>query len=265
MVLSESMQHIVAGVQETARYLWEKGWAERNAGNISVNVTQQVGDAGDLSQCALCAADLPYPELAGAVLLLTGADTRMREVARDAETNCCLLRICDDLKGYQLLWGGKRPEFRPTSELPAHLAIHQFLLRTGARQRAFVHTHPTNLIALTLLFAALREDEINRLLWAMHPEVKIFVPEGVGCVPYQVPRSVELADATLAALQGHRVALWDKHGCGAIGVDAAEAFDLIHLLDKAAGIYLTCRAAGYEPHGLSPEAVEELGRRFPVE
>src|SRR4030042_214089 len=110
MVLSESTQHLVAGVQETAQYLWEKGWAERNAGNISVNVTEQVGDAGDLSPQRVCAGDLPCPEL------------------------------------------------------PAHLAIHQFLLRTGARQRAFVHTHPTNLIALTLLFPALREDEINRLL-----------------------------------------------------------------------------------------------------
>jgi rhamnulose-1-phosphate aldolase len=262
MVRSEQLAHSITGVQETALCLWERGWAERNAGNISVNVTAACG-ASELSESSFHAAHLPYPELAGTVLLITGADTRMREVAKDAETNCCLLRVREDLQGYHLLWGGKRPGFRPTSELPAHLAIHQFLLNTGAPQRAFVHTHPTNLIALTLMSPQADEREINRLLWAMHPEVRIFVPEGVGCVSYEVPRSEELAAATITALHGHRVALWDKHGCGAVGVDAAEAFDLLHILDKAAGIYLTCRAAGYEPHGLSPEAVEELGRQFP--
>lgn len=263
MKWSERLTQRVVEVQETAQLLWQKGWAERNAGNISVNVTGEC-DARELPDSPFCAADLPYPELAGAALLITGANTRMREVAKESESNCCLLRVREDLKGYHLLWGGKRPDFRPTSELPAHLAIHQFLLRSGLPQRVFVHTHPTNLIALTLMFPQAEEGEINRILWAMHPEVKIFVPEGVGCVAYQPPRSGELAEATIAALQGHRVALWDKHGCGATGVDPLEAFDLLELLDKAAGIYLTCRAAGYEPHGLAPAAVEELGRRFPT-
>ena len=32
-------------VAETAGYLWTKGWAERNGGNITVNVTEYVDDA----------------------------------------------------------------------------------------------------------------------------------------------------------------------------------------------------------------------------
>lgn len=263
MPWSEQLVQRVAALQETAQLLWEKGWAERNAGNISVNVTDQC-QAAEPTESSFRTTPLPYPELAGAVLLITGADTRMREVAKDAEANCCLLRVREDLQGYHLLWGGKRPGFRPTSELPAHLAIHQFLASTGAPQRVFVHTHPTNLIALSLLFPKVEEAKINRLLWSMLPEVKVFVPEGLGGVPYHLPGSAELAEATLAALQKHRAVLWDKHGCGAVGLDPAEAFDLLDLLDKAAGIYLTCRAAGYEPHGLPPEAVEELARRFPL-
>ena len=31
-------------VAETAGYLWEKGWAERNGGNITVNVTEYIDD-----------------------------------------------------------------------------------------------------------------------------------------------------------------------------------------------------------------------------
>ena len=31
-------------VAETAGYLWQKGWAERNGGNITVNITEYVDD-----------------------------------------------------------------------------------------------------------------------------------------------------------------------------------------------------------------------------
>ena len=31
-------------VAETAGYLWQKGWAERNGGNITVNITEFVDD-----------------------------------------------------------------------------------------------------------------------------------------------------------------------------------------------------------------------------
>ena len=31
-------------VAEVAGYLWQKGWAERNGGNITVNVTEYVDD-----------------------------------------------------------------------------------------------------------------------------------------------------------------------------------------------------------------------------
>ena len=31
-------------VAEVAGYLWQKGWAERNGGNITVNVTELVDD-----------------------------------------------------------------------------------------------------------------------------------------------------------------------------------------------------------------------------
>ena len=32
-------------VSEVAGYLWEKGWAERNGGNIVVNVTEYIDDS----------------------------------------------------------------------------------------------------------------------------------------------------------------------------------------------------------------------------
>ena len=35
----------VEAVAETASYLWQKGWAERNGGNITINVTEYMPDA----------------------------------------------------------------------------------------------------------------------------------------------------------------------------------------------------------------------------
>jgi len=34
----------VAEVAEVAGYLWQKGWAERNGGNITINITDVVTD-----------------------------------------------------------------------------------------------------------------------------------------------------------------------------------------------------------------------------
>ena len=35
----------VEKVAEVAGYLWQKGWAERNGGNITVNITEHIDDA----------------------------------------------------------------------------------------------------------------------------------------------------------------------------------------------------------------------------
>ena len=34
----------VGQIAEAAGYLWQKGWAERNGGNITVNITEHVDD-----------------------------------------------------------------------------------------------------------------------------------------------------------------------------------------------------------------------------
>ena len=36
------LKHCIEQVAEVAGFLWQKGWAERNGGNIVVNVTEQI-------------------------------------------------------------------------------------------------------------------------------------------------------------------------------------------------------------------------------
>jgi len=262
--MTDALARAVASLAETAQFLWDKGWAERNGGNISVNVTDAIpAPPGDLSEYQFLKASLPYPELSGCALLVTGAGTRMREVAKDPAVNCCVLRIAEQRNGYHILWGGKRTGFLPTSELASHLTIHAFLRANDRPEKALLHTHPDELIALTHIPDSSTTASINQLLWRMHPEVKIFLPEGINLVPYRPPGSEALAQATVAALSQHRAAVWEKHGCVAIGRDPLEAFDLVDMLNKAARIFFLCKGAGLEPQGLSREQVEELGRLFP--
>ena len=40
----QALTYAVSQVAEVAGYLWQKGWAERNGGNITLNITEFVDD-----------------------------------------------------------------------------------------------------------------------------------------------------------------------------------------------------------------------------
>ena len=250
----------LARTTEMATYLWEKGWAERNAGNLSVDVTDCL--RGAAQDGPFTTFEGRYRGLAGRAFLVTGTGRRFRDLAADVARNACIVRVAET--GTTRLWGGADlPGFRPTSEFPAHLRVHEYLREAERRERVVLHTHPTELVAMTHIPEYRDEAAINRALFAMHPEVKVSVPRGVGFVPYEVPGSEALALAGAAAFRrDHPVVLWEMHGAVAIGADVMEAFDLIDTLNKAAQILLACRAAGHVPEGLSRERLDALVRAF---
>jgi rhamnulose-1-phosphate aldolase len=123
-----------------------------------------------------------------------------------------------------------------------------------------MHTHVTELAALTQLREFTDEVKLNRVLWNMHPEARIFVPAGVGFVPYMLPGTVNAGKATVTALEDHQAAIWEKHGLFAIGCNLQETFDLADILAKSASIYFMCRSSGQEPEGLTDSQLDELGK-----
>jgi rhamnulose-1-phosphate aldolase len=252
----------LAGAAGVAQLLWERGWAERNAGNLSCDVTGFAPPrlTADSPTTPLGAA---FPELSGRHVFVTAAGSRMRDVAREPELWCGVLRVSDDGAAYRVAWHGREGSaFVPTSELPSHLAIHAALRRRGAPPRAVVHTHPPELLALSLEPGADDQARFDRLLWSLHPETVVVVPAGVAVVPYVMPGTVEQGVAAGRAMETHDVALWLKHGAVAVGADFAAAFDLIDTVNKAARLYLLCRSAGIVPEGLSGAQVEELRRAY---
>lgn len=251
----------VGKVAEVAGYLWQKGWAERNGGNITINITELVDDEirqmAPISEVKSIGATLP--NLKGCYFYCKGTNMRMRDLARWPMENGSVIRILDDCASYVII--ADNP-VRPTSELPSHLSVHNWLIGSGSNYKATVHTHPIELIAMSHTKKFLEKDVLTNLLWSMIPETKAFCPKGLGIIPYKLPSSVELADATLKELADYDVVMWEKHGVFAIGEDAMTAFDQIDVLTKSAQIYINAKCMGFEPDGMTQEQMKEMTVAF---
>ncbi len=256
-----ALRQEIERVAEVAGYLWEKGWAERNGGNITVNITEHVDD--DIRRLPPISEPLSIgttlPHLRGQYFYCKGTGKRMRDLARRPMQNGSVIRILDDCASYVIV--ADEPVL-PTSELPSHLSMHDYLMGSGSRYKASLHTHPIELVAMSHNPAMLGRGVMTRLLWSMIPETLAFAPLGLGIVPYELPGSVRLAEATLRQIRDYDVVLWEKHGVTAVGQDIMDAFDQIDVLNKAATIYLRARSMGFEPDGMTDEAMREVQEVF---
>jgi len=259
--LNEVSSKLIAETAEVAGFLWQRGWAERNAGNISVRLAaEDLAESYSSQNELLIPLTKRFPEIGGNLFLVTGKNTRMRDVAANPMENMLIIRVNDDGTGYFILSPDCETSLRPTSELSAHLDIHCMIARSKSDQRVVMHTHATELIALTQIKELCDEHQLNKVLWGMHPEAKVFVPAGVGFVPYVLTGTTSLGEATVSVLEKHDIALWEKHGVFAIGRTPAETFDLIDIMTKSASVYFLCRSAGIEPEGLTDSQLDELGK-----
>ena len=208
-------------VAMVANELARRGWAEANAGNISV----RLGEGPILS-----------------ALLVKRANTRMRDLARSPAEGLCLLRFGAVDRSYSVVPKGTTP----SSELPTHVAVHDMLARFRHHDRVVVHTHPTALISLTHRFP--NQRRLIRFLLATCTEAPVLLQDRLTAIPFLPPGSSSLGRATANALEQFSAVIWPGHGIVAVGRTAASALDLIELTEKAAQIALSLGSHG----GLSP-------------
>ena len=260
--MSAGLAWTVGQVAEAAGYLWQKGWAERNGGNITVNVTEHITD--DIRRLPSISGRIPLgsvlPHLRGCWFYCKGTQKRMRDLARNPMANGSVIRIADDCAHYEIVADAP---VAPTSELPSHLAVHDYLLAKGSPYRASLHTHPTGLVALTHCSRFLEKDAATGMLWSMIPETKAFCPRGLGIVPYMLPGSKELARATIQAIDDdYDVVMWEKHGVFAVDTDIMSVFDQVDVLEKSAQIYMAGRNMGFIPEGMTDAQMQEISDVF---
>jgi len=86
----QGLEHTIAEITDTARNLWEKGWAERNAGNISVNITGLLSaqEPELFTDVAIHPLTVSYSSLADQILIVTSASSRMHDLAKELCMTC---------------------------------------------------------------------------------------------------------------------------------------------------------------------------------
>ncbi|MDR0506399.1 MAG: rhamnulose-1-phosphate aldolase [Dysgonamonadaceae bacterium] len=248
-------------VAEVAGYLWQKGWAERNGGNITINITDIID--GEIKKMPAISDNIPIgralAHLKGCYFFCKGTNLRMRDLARNPMENGSIIRILDDCSNYVII--ADRP-VKPTSEIASHLSIHNYLIGKGSNYKAVLHTHPIDLVAMSHNPAFLKKDVLTNLLWSMIPETRAFCPRGLGIIPYALPSSFELADATIRELDEYDVVMWEKHGVTSVSENIMEAFDMVDTLSKSAQIYIAAKSMGFEPQGMTNEQLYEMKTAF---
>jgi rhamnulose-1-phosphate aldolase len=263
----KEIKSLLSELGDVAGYLWNRGWAERNAGNFSVNVTALFTDR-ELERLAgypFQPLSRQYSGTGRTLYLMSATGTRMRDLAANPAENVCFVFISPSETAYHIITCGEdSSSLKPTSELATHLAIQQMLMRDRPTASVVLHAHVTQLIALTHLEAFRSEETINALLWGMHPETILFIRNGIGYLPFMVPGTDQIAAATVRKLGNHDAVLWENHGCLAIGPTPGDAFDILDLLAKQATLYFLCRSAGKDPAGLSRSQLEEICAHYPL-
>lgn len=235
----------------TAGLLCERGWSERNAGNLSVRLAEVPSLPGPRRFILPVKTQMEE----GTTLLITAAGVRMRDLIRHPEKGMVVLSFH---AGQQeaMLYG--LPGLDPSSELLTHLLVHQMLNAQHPAETVLLHAHVTELIVLSH-HPDINEDQgMNDILMRMHAETSFFLPEGIAYPAFGVPGSMALAETTAAAMSQRRVCIWPKHGALATGPHVQEAFDRLDIVAKAARIWLQCKSAGFVPDGLNQEEMAEL-------
>lgn len=247
----EFMQNLFRIAEELSR----AGWAEANAGNISVRLRPEeyptAPEAGPWQPLAIA-----IPALAGEHFLVTAKGCQIRNVPHFPRRDCGVLELNGDGTAYRVVWGLEGTV--PTSEFFAHLLSHAVRKeQSGGAERVILHTHPVTLVALCHVME-LDSVKLTRLLWSMHPEGVALFPGGIAYLPFALSGSREISAMTCEAFQKFPMVLWEYHGVFASGRDLDHAFGMIQAAEKCANIYKAACELGGVTRALRDEEIAAM-------
>lgn len=249
---------------EVTTNLYRLGWDERNGGNISylleenevlpfLNPTEVIREIPMIFDAT---------SLAGKYFIVTGSGKYFKNVQANPAENLGVIRVKEDGKTLQLLWGLENDAV-PTSELPSHFMSHMARLEVDPENRIIMHNHATHLLTMSFTHD-LDEKAFTRTLWQMCTECLVVFPEGVSILPWIVPGTTEIGEATAAKMKETRLVLWPQHGIYGAGKDMDEVFGLIETAEKAAEVYTYVCAQGGIKQTISDENLRLLADSFGV-
>jgi rhamnulose-1-phosphate aldolase len=232
-------------IKTIATQLYLKGWAEKNAGNFSIRIPGFPKKLLSFFSKETISLLSNFPLLDNQVFLLKAKGIRFRDLAKNPSLGSGLIYISNRGSCYQYLSLNEiQRQFCPTSELLSHLLLQEYLITNKPTMLSLLHSHPLEIIIFSHLMNIKPAKELNNILLAMHVEIPLLMPQGVGFVPFQEPGSIELAKSSLQALENHSLLVWERHGCLAIGSSILDAFDLMDVINKAASVFIGLSGIG---------------------
>lgn len=90
------------------------------------------------------------------------------------------------------------------------------------------------------------------------------VPDGVGILPWMVPGTDEIGQATATDMQKHSLVLWPFHGVFGSGPTLDETFGLIDTAEKSAEVLVKVYSMGGMKQTITREELIAPGKRFGV-
>ena len=261
------LDELLGLIGEAGHRLSEIDASEGAAGNISVYMGWQIDPRRRFPDLERIGLPVAVPELAGKAFLVTGSGRRLREIIQDPAANLgCVIVAEDGVTG--LLYTSPRRLFANlTSEFNSHLSVHQDQVRaTGTNFHAVIHAQPPYLTYLSHIPAYQDEIYFNRHILRWQPELIVNLPEGLGTVPFLIPGSAELMQATIASLRSHRVVVWGKHGVMARSdMSVKRASDRIEYAEAGARYEYLNLANDERGEGLSQEQIRAICQAFNVQ
>lgn len=248
----------------TTSNMYRLGWDERNGGNISYLLEErEVSEYLDINQ-SIKKIEIGFDcsELAGNYFIVTGSGKYFKNIEHNPEDSLGIIRIDENGKTADLLWGYNNGGV-PTSELPSHLMSHISRLKVDPYNRIVMHCHASHLLAMTYTHS-LNEKDFTKKLWKMSTECIVVFPEGVGVIPWIVPGTNEIGEATADKMEEYRLVVWPHHGIYGAGKDMDETFGLIETAEKAAKVYTYAQSQGGIKQIITDDQLIDLAKGFGV-
>lgn len=261
------LNNLLEQIGQAGRHLAEIEASEGAAGNISVCLRHPpMLDAlfPDVSPFTL---PQPVPELAGAVLIVSGSGRRLREILDDPGAHLACVQVNADGATAQLRTAPNHRFERISSEFNSHLAVHYDQMTTSAIDfHAVIHAQPMRLTYLSHIPRYSDFHYLNTHLLRWQPESIINLPEGIGFMPFRIPGSNEMMAGNRELLRRHKVVVWAKHGMMARSSRSVKhAVDLVEYAETAAKYEYLNLCAGEPAEGLSAEQIRAICAAFNIQ
>lgn len=242
-------------------------WHERNSGNMTYRMTtEDITEAKKYFQPTgeTQKMDITVSNLVNEYFVVTAAGKYFMNALIDTDEVIGIVQISADGTSYQIVYGFDNNNL-PTSELPAHLLIHNQSKVLDADNRTVYHCHPTNLNTMTYVHNY-DSYEFTAKLWKYATEASVFVPKGVGLLHWMMPGSVEIGAESSKLLTEFNIVCWVHHGVFAVGYKPDETLGMVHVAEKAAEIFIKINSMNIpEINTIKKEEIVDLVTTFGID